>query len=99
LIFHRIRWFNPEWIIDFATRGRRVTYLKWWTDTTPGQGYVTARLFAGPSFEDNSYCGTIVLPPSDWEKLLDVMIHGAAQLNFDDGRVKVFFGPDDGSEE
>jgi hypothetical protein len=73
--------------------------MKFRTTETQNGKFVMARLFAGESYEENHFAGTIVLPAEEWERLLDCLVFGASQMRFAGDELKVHFGPDDGNEE
>lgn len=70
-------------------------YMKFHTSLTPNGRTVSIRVCAGASHESNDYIGTLVLPTTDWEKLLDCMIYGASHVNTGEDPLEIFFGPDE----
>lgn len=73
--------------------------MKLATSETPNGHYTLARMFVGPSYENNTYAGTLALPAETWEQFLDALVHGAAMMRHGENPLEVFFGPDDGGEE
>lgn len=73
-----------------------MTYMKFHLTETQNGQCVSARCFFGPSFEDNHYAGTLVLPSQGWEHFLDSLIFGASQVLRDDQRLEIYFAPDSG---
>lgn len=75
-----------------------MTWMRFATSETPNGQFVLARLFAGESYENNDFAGTVVLTQQDWERFLDCLVLGASQMDFAGEKLRIYFGPDDGGE-
>jgi hypothetical protein len=73
-----------------------MSYLKFHLTETENGRFISARCFSGPSFEDNHYSGTLVLPAEAWEHMLDCLIYGAFHVLRNKERLEVYFAPDTG---
>jgi hypothetical protein len=71
-------------------------YMKFRISETPNGRIALARVYAGPSDDDNCYSGTLAMPPEMLDQFLDCLVLGASYMQFEGDRLRVFFGPDDG---